>query len=90
MHQLGESISIFNCIDVQQELLDYLNKCEEECIIDASLLEDIDAAGIQVIASLVKYGHKNNKLIKIEQLRDEIMTLFKKLGLEILVEKENV
>lgn len=90
MYSFGESISIFNCIDVQQDLIQYIDQCDNECVIDASSLSDIDACGIQLIVSLAKYCEKKEIPFEMVGIVDQIELLFQKLGLDMLIGKDCV
>lgn len=91
MYSLGESISIFNCIDVQQELLEYLHECSDGiCKLDASELNDIDAAGIQILLSLEKTCKNEDLILELVNLQEQMKDTFHKLGLETLLVKEIV
>lgn len=90
MFSLGDSITIFNCLDIQQELVAYLNQCEKECLIDAGELTDIDACGLQLLVSLKKSAKKKQLSFEIINIHKDIEASFQKLGLERFLVKENV
>ena len=51
MFELPDTLMASNVKEVQQDILDYLQQQKKELVIDASSLEDIDAAGIQLLLS---------------------------------------
>ncbi len=87
MYSIGESISVFNCIDVQEELLTYVDDCNKQCQIDATLLTDIDAAGLQLLISMKKYCDRKNLSFEMVNLQEQLFTLFTKLSLETMLIK---
>ena len=89
MFALGESISIFNCIEVQEELLQYVGD-NEKCQIDAARLTDLDTAGLQLLISLKKHCDSNNLSFEIFNMQEPILTLLNKLSLETILIKENI
>ena len=89
MYALGESISVFNCIEVQEELLQYVGGTEK-CQIDAASLTDIDTAGLQLLISLKKHCDSNGLSMEVINMQESILTLLNKLSLEAILIKENL
>lgn len=87
MYTLSDSVSIYNCLDVQEELLNYVSECHDICHVDASQLNDIDACGLQTLVALKKECEKKGVELHLFHIQSEIERIFRKVGLETLLNK---
>ncbi|OEF95819.1 STAS domain-containing protein [Desulfuribacillus alkaliarsenatis] len=94
MFQLPESITVFNSEEVLESLSKYINNIifgqnsNEQVILNARELTDIDGAGLQLLLSAYKTCELKNIPYSITELNDEIMALLDITGTKVIVERE--
>ncbi|MCK8823894.1 STAS domain-containing protein [Fuchsiella alkaliacetigena] len=90
MFELPESLNVHNVKETQEALLSYLQNLEEEqLLLDATLLQDIDAAGVQLLLSTYKTCQEERIEFNLANEQDIIKKLLKSAGVsDIITTKE--
>ena len=90
-YDLPEELSIYTVAELKKDLLDNIAElsAEENLIFDCSNLEEIDAAGIQLLLSVVKTSLQEDFDLFLENIAPDIKETLSLVGVkEILLEEE--
>lgn len=85
MLKLPESITIFNVLEVKESILSFLEKTREdesEAVFDAVSLQDIDAAGVQLLLAAFKTFEDRNITYKLINQGERLKSMFALAGVE--------
>lgn len=89
MYKLPESLTIHNVKEVQESLLLYLEEKaleDDQIIIDANELNDVDASGLQLLVSACKTLKGQEKEYIVENIKDDLENVLRTSGaLDIIV-----
>ncbi|MCK8816826.1 STAS domain-containing protein [Natroniella sulfidigena] len=92
MFELPTNLTIYNVEQIQEELITYFEtKVEAEqgqLILEAAEVEDIDAAGLQLLVSAYKTANKNDLVLQINNLSNELKKLLTLAGAEFIITEE--
>lgn len=89
-YKLPEEVSVYTVAELKTDVLDNLGelRAEENLIFDCSNLEEIDAAGIQLLLSVVKTSLQEDFNLFLENVAPEIKETLSLVGVkEILLEE---
>ncbi len=90
MYYLGKELTISNVEQVRRDLLEYLQQqpLEEEIILDATHLEEIDAAGVQLLLSACcKTTILQGRNIRLVNVGDHLRRVLEISGGDYILEK---
>ena len=90
-YDLPEELSIYTVAELKTDVLDNIAElsAEENLIFDCSNLEEIDAAGIQLLLSVVKTSLQEDFDLFLENIAPDIKETLSLVGVkEILLEEE--
>lgn len=86
VHQLPSELTIYNAKETADTLTAIL-KAEDVITLDASLIEELDTAGIQVLLRLHNYCHKHDIAVTEFISNELIDTKLNRLNLSLLFNK---
>ncbi|MFW6410171.1 MAG: STAS domain-containing protein [Halanaerobiales bacterium] len=87
MYKLPEVLDIYHVEDLQAELSVYFDKCREEekaeVVLGAQQVEDVDAAGLQLLLSLQKTCSEAGMELVVEDKSAVLAKLFLLSGVKL-------
>ncbi|MGM0502465.1 MAG: STAS domain-containing protein [Bacillota bacterium] len=91
-YQLPEEVTIYTVSEIKPEILEKLKKLQgqENLIFDCSELEEIDAAGVQLLLSVVKTSLQEEFDLFLEKTSLQIKNTLALLGVKEILLKEEI
>ncbi|GAB6098554.1 hypothetical protein JCM16358_04330 [Halanaerocella petrolearia] len=84
---LPEELIIYNVSTYREEILDNLSD-EEELVLDCKQVEEVDAAGIQLLLSLQRMALKKDFRLYLENVNPKFRSTLQLAGVEKVIGRE--
>ncbi len=87
---LPNSLLIYNVVDIHSQLRELLNSNSEALELDASEVQELDAAGVQLLCSLVKTCEANGIELAVKNCSDSYLNAITLFGDVSLINRSEV